>query len=251
MNWNALVDRVAPYVVRIETPGGHGTGFLCFYNEDQSMLGIATAFHVVAYAEEWQQPIRIRHASSNKVLLLKEADRAILGSWESDSAVILVQPSELPFPDRTIPLLPNTSRLDIGTEVGWLGFPSVAPYTLCFFSGNVSARDEGRHAYFIDGVAINGVSGGPVIYTTDTEGLQIVGSISAYLSNRATGDTLPGLAMARDVSHFHEIASMLKDLDEAKKKQKEQESTGPEVQSSVPAPEQCLPNQEQSSGSKL
>ena len=39
---------------------------------------------------------------------------------------------------------------------------------------------------------------------------------SAYVSNRATGDTLPGLSIARDVSHFHDAISAIKSLDEAK-----------------------------------
>ena len=33
MYWNTIVDKVEPYVVKIETPSGHGTGFLCLYNE--------------------------------------------------------------------------------------------------------------------------------------------------------------------------------------------------------------------------
>jgi hypothetical protein len=28
MNWNEIVDRVTPFIVRIETPDGHGTGFV-------------------------------------------------------------------------------------------------------------------------------------------------------------------------------------------------------------------------------
>jgi hypothetical protein len=88
--------------------------------------------------------------------------------------------------------------LPIGAEVGWLGFPAIAQYTLCFFSGNVSAWQEWRNAYLIDGVAINGVSGGPVIYSTPTDGVQIVGCISAYRANRATGEALPGLSIAQD-----------------------------------------------------
>ena len=47
------------------------------------------------------------------------------------------------------------SVIDIGSEIGWLGFPSVAPHDLCFFSGNISARQEYRKAYLVDGVAIN------------------------------------------------------------------------------------------------
>ena len=92
------------------------------------------------------------------------------------------------------------------------------------FAGNISARQEWRHAYLIDGVAINGVSGGPVMYSTEAEGVQIVGSISAYVSNRATGETLPGLAIARDVSYLHDTISKIKSLDEASKQKKEQQS---------------------------
>lgn len=237
MIWNSIVEKVAPYVVKIETPGGHGTGFLCLYNQDSSLLGIATAYHVVEDADKWQQPIRMRHDSSSTTVFLKEYDRTILVDVDSDSAVILTKPSDLQLPKNTIPLLPISSPLDIAAEVGWLGFPSIAPNTLCFFSGSISARQEWRHAYLIDGVAINGVSGGPVMYSTEADGVQIVGTISAYISNRATGSTLPGLAMARDVSHFHEMISMIKTLDEAREKKQEQETqSAPTSTDSVPVP---------------
>lgn len=112
-----------------------------------------------------------------------------------------------------------------------------ASYPL-LLSGNVSARQDYRHAYLIDGVAINGVSGGPVIYSTETEGVQIVGTVSAYVSNRATGDALPGLAIARDVSHFHSMISFIKNLDEAKQKKEAQKSESEaSVAISEPVPE--------------
>lgn len=222
MNWNAIVEKVAPYVVKIETPTGHGTGFLCLYNQDKSLLGIATARHVVSYADEWQQPIRINHFPSGTTKFMKEDDRTILSDPETDSAVILFPLGELNLPKELIPLLPSSAALDIGTEIGWLGYPAMASSTLCFFSGNVSARRE--HSYLIDGVAINGVSGGPVIYSNDIDGVQFVGTVSAYMSNRATGDTLPGLAIAQDVSHFHDMISFIKSLDEAREKKQAQVS---------------------------
>jgi hypothetical protein len=218
MSWNAIVEKVTPYVIKIETPRGHGTGFLCLYNRDRSFYGIATARHVVSYADEWQQPIRLHHFPSGTSAFLKEDDRAIWADVNTDSALILCQPSDLKLPEEPIPLLPTTVALAIGTEVGWLGFPALASSTLCFFAGNISARQEFRHAYLIDGVAINGVSGGPVVYSTETDGVQIVGTISAYISNKATGDTLPGLSIARDLSHFHDSISQLRSLDEAKEK---------------------------------
>ena len=133
MAWNAIVEKVAPYVVKIETPQGHGTGFLCLYNQDKSLLGIATAYHVVEDADEWQQPIRIRHYPSHTTQFFKESERAILADPNTDSTVILISPGDLKLPESTIPLLPITAPLDIGADVGWLGFPSVAPYTLCLF----------------------------------------------------------------------------------------------------------------------
>jgi len=191
--------------------------------------------HVVTYADDWQQPIRLHHFPSSTTTFLRETDRTIFSDQDTDSAVILAHPGELQLPENTIPLLPTSISLDIGTEVGWLGFPALASTTLCFFSGNISARQEWRHAYLIDGVAINGVSGGPVIHSTETDGVQIVGTISAYVSNRATGDTLPGLSIARDVTHFHDTISTIKSLDEAREHKQTTKDQKTDTPSSPPS----------------
>lgn len=218
MDWTELVDKVTPSIVKIETPRGHGTGFLCFYNDSRTLLGIATAHHVISHAEKWQEPIRISHYVSSTSTFLKETDRVIWPDEDKDSAILLVKVGDLNLPQNPIPLLPIDNRLPIGVEVGWLGYPAIAQFTLCFFSGNVSARQEFRSAYLIDGVAINGVSGGPVIYSHATDGVHIVGSISAYRANRATGETLPGLSVAQDVSHFQNSFSQVRSIDEANRK---------------------------------
>jgi hypothetical protein len=215
MSWDEVVQRVLPSVVKIETPAGHGTGFLCFYNDTRTFCGIATAHHVVERADQWQQPIRINHYHSNTTVFLKESDRVIWVDKTKDSAIILIATGQLNFPEAPIQLLPIERRLPIGREVGWLGYPAIAAYTACFFSGNVSALEDWRNAYLIDGVAINGVSGGPVIYSDPTDGVQIVGSISAYRANRATGEVLPGLSIAQDVSHFQAMAAAVRTIDEA------------------------------------
>jgi len=238
--WNAIVDRVTPYVVKIETPSGHGTGFLCLYNDTQEYCGIATAWHVVSHADEWQQPIRLRHFPSNTTVFLKETERLIFREPTTDSAVIVFATGTLTLPPILIPLLPTTVPLAIGADVGWLGFPAIAAFDLCFFSGTISARQEWRHAYLIDGVAINGVRGGPVVYSTETEGVQIVGTISAYVSNTATGDVLPGLSIARDVSHFHDTISTMRSLDDARR-QKELQAQEKQAQDQAPAPQLAEP----------
>jgi len=237
MDWNQIVEQVTPHIVKIETPQGHGTGFLCLYNEDHTLVGIATAYHVVEHAEKWQEPMRIHHEHSGKVAFLKEPDRFIMFDPSSDSAVILFMASHLILPSEPIELLPIETRLPIGVDVGWLGYPAIGLQELCFFSGNVSARVDRRHMYLIDGVAINGVSGGPVLYSTVVDGVnvhKIVGTISAYMVNRNTGEALPGLSMAQDVSHFHTAVSHIRSLDDARRQKAAQAQLAAQ-QSTVPA----------------
>lgn len=216
MDWNRIVEQLTPHIVKIETPQGHGSGFVCLYNYDHALVGIATAYHVVEHAEKWQEPMRIEHEYSRGVAFLKEGDRFIHCSAANDSAVILFMAGKLDLPRDPIELLPIERRLPIGVDVGWLGYPGIGPQALCFFSGNISARVEHRNLYLIDGVAINGVSGGPVLYSDPNESVKIVGTISAYMVNRNTGEALPGLSIAQDVSHFHATVSHIRTLDEAR-----------------------------------
>lgn len=229
VDWNEPVAKVIPHIVKIETPSGHGTGFLCFYNFDGSWVGIATAEHVIAHETKWAQPIRLTQYPSGKSALLPPGkDRIVWTSPQNDSAVIIVPKAKLAdlvLPDTTLPLLPSDKQLPIGNEVGWLGYPALgsSANTVCFFSGTISARQEEQRAYLVDGVSINGCSGGPVVWSTAAEGVQIVGAVSAYIVNRATGESLPGLAVAQDVSYFLAVAKHVKTVDEARKKQEEQE----------------------------
>ena len=243
MNWDPIVNKVTPHIVKIETQSANGTGFLFLsvLLEKEQWYSVATAMHVVGHAHKWQQPIQLRHHSSGKTVFLKADERIIVTDKETDSAVILFlqkDKSEFSLPDNPIPLFPNDSPLSIGVEVGWLGFPNVDPNELCFFSGKISANLKDRKAYFIDGVAIHGVSGGPVFFSTKTDGVQIVGTVSAYQANRATGETLPGLLIAQNVSHFHDTTRLIQSL-----KKKELEATQREpvkpvttVQTQPPAP---------------
>jgi len=242
MSWTAVVEKVTPYIVKIETPTGYGTGFLCLYNTSRTLCGIATAAHVVKHADDWQQPIRIHYYPRTATELLKEGERVILIDEKTDSAVILLRVGVFEFPEDVIPLLPSSTLLGIGDDVGWLGYPAIESDTLCFFSGSISARQEARKAYLIDGVAIHGVSGGPVVYSHPTDGVQIVGDVSAYRANRVTGETLPGLLIAQDLSHFHAVITHMKSVDEANEKKKEAEAAAAKqaetaaVAASVPPP---------------
>jgi len=225
MDWHVAIDSVSPHVVKIETPTGYGTGFLAFYNYNSSFCGIATAAHVVSYADQWQQLIKIRNEASEIPRLLKPEERVIYLDHSTDSAVVLFLKNDLQLPEVPIAFLPMDEPCSLGSDVGWLGYPNIEPNILCFFAGTVSARQGTRKSYLIDGVAINGVSGGPVFHCPTPEKAQIIGCVSAYHPNRATGEALPGLLRAQDVSHFHGVASYIKSIDEANAKKEEFEAT--------------------------
>lgn len=235
MNWDDVVQKVTPYIVKIETPEGSGSGFLLSYNENRLWCTVATALHVVSNADNWQQPIKIHNYNFSKTAFLTVNQRVILTNYTSDSAVIFFESGQLELPNDLIPLRPLDIRLNIGAEVGWLGYPAIEPYSLCFFSGNVSARRDDLKAYLIDGVAINGVSGGPVIYSTTTDGVQFVGVMTAYRANRASGAPLPGLSFAQDVSHFHGVIQQIRSIDEANRKKRELEAAEAKSQDVFPA----------------
>ena len=223
MSWDAAIKLITPHVVKIETPTGYGTGFLCFYNHDRAWCAIATAAHVVSHADEWQEPIRIKHEASKTPRFLKAEERVIYIDYFNDSAIVLFFKGDLQLPEIPVALLPVDTPCSIGTDIGWLGYPAIEPHTLCFFGGTVSARQAYMKAYLVDGVAINGVSGGPVFHCPGPEPdkVLIIGCVSAYHANRATGEALPGLLRAQDVSHFHQVAGTIRSIDEANIKKRE------------------------------
>jgi len=224
MDWGASIKAISPHVVKIETPTGYGTGFLIFYNFDQSFCAIATAAHVVGHADDWQQPIRIKNEANPTPYFLKLDERVIYLDRATDSAVMLFLKRDFKLPQSPIALLPMDQPCGIGSDIGWLGYPAIEPNSLCFFAGTVSARQADRKAYLIDGVAINGVSGGPVFHCPGSDRVMIIGCVSAYHANRATGEALPGLLRAQDVSHFHAVAGHIRTIDEANAKKNEFEA---------------------------
>ena len=213
MSWESMIDGMRPHVVRIQTPNSQGTGFLSLYNHDSSWCGIATAAHVVAYSDTWQLPIKIENESSSR--FLNNNERVIFLDLATDSAVVLFFKGDLQLPQTPIALIPMGDPVSIGSQVGWLGYPNTNADTLCFFAGNVSARNVAQRSYLIDGVAIHGVSGGPVFHLSQSTALEVIGVMVAYHANLATGAPLPGLSRAQDVSHFHDVIQQIKSIDEA------------------------------------
>jgi hypothetical protein len=222
MSWDQAVKTVTSHIVKIETPDGYGTGFLAFWNHDRSWCGIATSAHVVKHADDWQKPIKI-WGLGQPALLLQGSDRIILLDGSTDSAIVLFAKRELQLPEVPITLLPTNEPCGIGVDVAWLGYPDLEPNALCFFAGTVSHHLAARNAYLIDGVALSGVSGGPVIHLPSPGAVQIIGSVSAYY--HANRSSLPGLLVAQGVSHFHGVAERVRSIDEAHAAKRKFEAT--------------------------
>jgi len=228
ISWYEAVDVIGRHVVRISTPRGSGTGFLVSYGKTNPTCAVATAAHVIDHAHYWEEPIRLDHVSSGQSLLIRHVDRAIFLDSRRDTAAVLFDRKNLPFPTDTLGLAPEGKFLRVGNEIGWLGFPAISVLNLCFFRGSVSALLQDQDAYLVDGVAINGVSGGPAFFVDGTA-VVIMGVVSAYVPNRVTGETLPGLGIIRSVKQFHELAPTFASLHEAKSQETPPTASPPSV----------------------
>ena len=233
-DWSDVIDYLAPYIVRISTPVGSGSGFLLSSQSKTEICAIATAAHVIDHAHYWEEPIRVDHVHSGKSVLVRQHQRALFVDPGRDTAALVIERGELPFPDAPLELVPEGRYLRVGAEAGWLGFPAIAP-SMCFFSGRVSAWQHSEKSYLVDGVAINGVSGGPAFALVEDGSLLMVGVVSAYVPNRQAAGVFPGLAIIRDVSHFHEVLPEYATIDEARAKQTVPRSAPlPPVETDIP-----------------
>jgi hypothetical protein len=220
--------------VKIKTPSGHGTAFLVAYNKSRNLMAIATAAHVVTEVDEWRLPLKIIPERSYEPVFLEDDERVILIDDDRDSALVVVGTSAMPLPADPLPLVPKDVYDVSGCPLGWLGYPGLAPDHLCFFHGWTSAWVSRGEYYLIDGVAINGVSGGPVFEDAGTGLPRLVGLVSAYYSNR---EVLPGLLKAYDLTHAHRTIERWHNLgeareakEEAQKEEAQKEDQGPKLE---------------------
>jgi hypothetical protein len=173
---------------------------------------------VLSDAFWWEEPIRLYHPKSGKHHILRNGERAALFRQDMDTAALMFNRGEFPLPIKALNLVPEGNYLKVGSSIGWLGFPGVSPQDLCFFSGCVSAWIDPQRSYLVDGVAINGVSGGPTFAIIGSD-FMLIGVVSAYMPNRATGEALPGLSIVRDVAQYQELAKEFENLEAALKQQ--------------------------------
>ena len=218
LEWYEAVKFLDEHIFKISTPSGFGTGFLLAAGEPSKLCSIATAAHVVGHAHQWEEPIRIEHYASGQSVLLHEDERAVFIDEDLDTAALLFVKHGLPLPEVAHDLTPEGVFYRVACEVGWVGFPAMSADTPCFFGGRISAYLSDKNSYLVDGVAINGVSGGPAI-VIEEDGIMVIGVVSAYIPNRATGEALPGLCLLSDVTHLQLTVKSLKSLEEAKEEE--------------------------------
>ena len=191
--WPDVVDRVAQGTYRLDTDQASGTGFLLTIGTGpQSHVALlATAWHVVSDGAGGSLAVRDQHGHT----VVKSDGRNICAVQVGkgfDSAVVVIESPEPIFrQEQLLPSMPHDMQLARGSEVGWLGFPGIVDPELCFFHGHIAGFMTDPPVYLVDGVAINGVSGGPVF----DDRCHLVGLVSAYLPNKVDdATTLPGVS---------------------------------------------------------
>lgn len=196
--WDKVVDRISPIVFRIYAGDSAGTGFLISVGagigDDCHHAIVATAWHVIEEASSKSIDVQIVSADRSKVFDTREDVMRVqqIGETVHDTGLIMLSTKKhIIEQEQLAPIMPFHSMLARGSEVGWLGFPGLVEPEMCFFHGHVSGYLNEPPTYLIDGVAINGVSGGPVF----DDRAHLIGLVSAYIPNRVDAQTtLPGLA---------------------------------------------------------
>jgi len=215
--WAKAVAAVREHTFLIETPGARGTGFVVPSPPGTTNVCVVTAWHVIQHANDWQEPIKLTNFPLNKEVFLDANSRGIDFNGDRDQAIIQFSATDLLLPASRLPLMNINQRLNEGVEAGWLGFPVVAPYNLCFFCGHISGWIQSDEAYLVDGVAINGVSGGPAFCQDDKENPIVIGLVTEYRPNWAGGTPLPGVSLIRSINplvkHYEDLK---KEIDAAK-----------------------------------
>lgn len=214
MSWATCYQNILPYLFKISVPDGYGSAVFVGYNDDKSLAAVATAAHTLADADERNLRISLRHHLSGEEVDLEESDRVIFIDSHRDAAVVLFPAEYFDLPSEALPVMPAGDSQPVGSEVGWVGYPGIARTIPCFFSGRISAFMSGIHSYLLDGIVINGVSGGPVFEMRSDDKPRLLGVVCAYLSHVGELSTPTGLSLVADVSHFHETIKKIRNVDE-------------------------------------
>jgi hypothetical protein len=201
--WARAYSLLRDYVVRINTEHGNGSGVLV--STSDHAYGIATARHVIEDSLAAKKQIRVHHVPSGHSEAVVTPRALCYLFKETDLALMVLHKGCLELPEPRLRLMAPDQRLSAGSSVAWCGYPYFSQDELCIFRGSICCRKQTPESYLIDGVAVSGVSGGPVfVLDEDPERPPIIvaGIATAYMPNRAGGSTeaLPGVTVAQPVA---------------------------------------------------
>ncbi len=196
MPWDRVVDLAERIVFQIRSGDSAGTCFAISIDKQAKSKSnhymFATAWHVVKNATDAALAIYVISATGKIAFEAKAGYYQIirLGSEVFDTALIYFRTSEEILPQgQLLPMLDWDLEMPKGTEIGWVGFPQIGGGEFCFFKGTISGHVKSPPTYLVDGVAINGVSGGPALDNR----AHIIGLVSSYIPNQIDKyTTLPG-----------------------------------------------------------
>ena len=198
MPWDRVVDLLERIVFHIQAADSLGTGFAVSVGKQDKPQKLnhymfATAWHVVENVVNSDHPILMTATDGKTAFEAKAGYYSIfrLGPEIFDTALIYLKSGEeILSQGDLLPMLDWDLQMAKGTEIGWVGFPGIVGQPFCFFKGSVSGYLDSPPTYLVDGVAINGVSGGPAV---DNQA-HIIGLVSSYIPNKVDKyTTLPGL----------------------------------------------------------
>jgi Trypsin-like peptidase domain len=199
LTWHGAAARIPKVLFQVYTNYGNGRG-TCFLlsvatPEENVYYGMfATAWHVLKDVKSMEG---IRLVSADRKKTLNSQNSTIhyekLREEIYDTAIIIVK-TDKPIIDEAnlLPIPPKDLLLAQGAEIAWMGFPGLVEPAPCFFHGYISGYQDNPPRYIVDGVAINGVSGGPVF----DKHAQLAGLVSAYRPNKRDDNViLPGVSL--------------------------------------------------------
>lgn len=136
--WADAVEALMPFMFRIETPSGQGSGFFLTHAAG-GMIGIATALHVDAESFEWNGPIRVRHYKTGIANVFGPDQREIKAFPENDLAFIRLSAKGFSLPQGPLGMVSGNNTVRQGTQIAWLDSPQ-SPRMICVSSPVTSAR---------------------------------------------------------------------------------------------------------------
>lgn len=230
--WNDTIEKIERITFKVSIGDNRGTGFVVQAHDGRLVIATAwhVIKSLAEIEDKWARHVKLFSASDTTTIEANAVAMVRLGTEASDIGLLWVgnalsqkavddilkaldasdikggtadlsggggvitfsgtrkaiEPSDIPA------LLPR-KEVTQGMELGWLGYPSVASNSACFFPGTLAGNAKSLPLYLIDGTVLSGLSGGPVF---DNQG-RIIGIVSRYKSDEPTQS---GLVTAAPVS---------------------------------------------------